>query len=82
MDTLQTAETIAWLSALGLLLLEGLFIFLPFAGHMRRVIQALERSQHDLQQHQHHLEAEIEKRTAHLVKQIVPQGVPRSSVPV
>ncbi|WP_062787945.1 EAL domain-containing protein [Aquitalea pelogenes] len=62
-DTLQTAETIAWLSALGLLLLEGLFIFLPFAGHMRRVIQALERSQQDLQQHQHHLEAEIEKRT-------------------
>ena len=26
--------------------------------------------------------AEIEKRTAHLVKQIVPQGVARSSVPV
>ena len=26
--------------------------------------------------------AEIEKRTAHLVKQLNPQGVPRSSVPV
>ena len=62
-DRLHLAETIAWLSALGLLLLEGLFIFLPFSGQMRRVIQALERSQQDLQQHQQHLEAEIEKRT-------------------
>jgi hypothetical protein len=39
-DQLQTVETIAWLAALVLLLSEALFIFVPFAGQMRRVIQA------------------------------------------
>ncbi|BBF85304.1 diguanylate cyclase [Aquitalea magnusonii] len=66
-EQLQTAETLAWLAALTLLLIEGLFIFVPFARQMRRVIQALEDSQQALQAHQLRLEAEIETRTAELL---------------
>ncbi|WP_159876958.1 EAL domain-containing protein [Aquitalea denitrificans] len=66
-DQLQTAENIAWLAALALLLTEALFIFIPFASQMRRVIQAQESNQQDLQSHQLQLEAEIEKRTAELL---------------